>query len=248
MVSLLQILLGCQSARLRSCTLAETRPRWTQKWITRASPSWNVSERRTQIMPGIRFSFCPWCLTEDLEFKRCQFIRLEWYCAFATFCARHHTPLATCCERFSPGSVHHGRDRFDHQRLYCSDCGQALAARQPANDQTEPGAIFALTHFENLLRMAIAGESVLVNGRYSVPGESLLRFVEDMAWALMPPLEGSPHRLLHIVQRSAFRVPFGFNTPADVPDWLFYGSLLLRRSILAVLASLLLGYECSFRL
>jgi hypothetical protein len=91
--------------------------------------------------------------------------------------------------------------------------------------------------------MAIAGEAVLVNRLYSVPGESLLRFVEDMAWALMCPLEGSPHRLLHIVQRSAFRVPFGFNTPADVPDWLSCGPLLLRRSILAVLASLLLGDE-----
>jgi hypothetical protein len=45
------------------------------------------------------------------------------------------------------------------------------------------------------------------------------------------------------VQRSAFRIPFGFNTRADVPDWLSRGSLLLRRSILAVLASLLLGDE-----
>ena len=140
-------------------------------------------------------------------------------------------------------SVHHGRDHFDHQRLYCSDCGQALAARQPDNDQEDSSAIFALTHFENLLRTAIAGESVLVNGRYSVPGESVLRFVEDMAWALMRPLEGSPHRLLHIVQRSAFRVPFAFNTPADVQDWLSCGSLLLRRSILAVMASLLLEDE-----
>jgi hypothetical protein len=143
-------------------------------------PFWNDTDRRTLIVPCIRFSFCPWCLIEDAESRRSQFISLEWYGSLAKFCSRHRMPLSTCCECFTPRSLHHPRDYFTHQRLYCSDCGQALASCLPTFDQADSGAVSALTHFEDLLRKAVAGKSVLVRGQYSVLPGSLLRFVEDI--------------------------------------------------------------------
>jgi hypothetical protein len=74
-------------------------------------------------------------------------------------------------------------------------------------------------------------------GKFSIASECLLLFAEDMARALMRPLIGSRYRILHALHTPQFRVPSGFNTPVDVPNWLSSGALVLRRSILAVLVS-----------
>ena len=67
----------------------------------------------------------------------------------------------------------------------------------------------------------------------------------ELVGALMPPLVGRQYRILHGLQTPQFRVPSGFNTPVDVPSRLSSGSLVLRRSILAILANLVL-LEISF--
>jgi hypothetical protein len=92
---------------------------------------------------------------------------------------------------------------------------------------------------ERVLRAAIAGRRVALASGKSVPGHSLLQFVNDLVWALMSPLRGTCYRIIHTVQRSPFRIPPGFNTPVDVPNWLSFGSLRVRRCLLSVLAGLL---------
>jgi len=84
-----------------------------------------------------------------------------------------------------------------------------------------------------------------MGGRY-LSGESLLLFVEDATWALMQSAVGTQYRALHTLQTMEFRVPMGFNTPVSADHWLSCGSLEIRRSILAVLASLILDTQtCS---
>jgi len=56
----------------------------------------------------------------------------------------------------------------------------------------------------------------------------------------MRPVSGTSRRALHFMQTPQFKMPFGFNTPVEAANWLSSGSLRLRRSILAVIASLLL--------
>jgi hypothetical protein len=96
-----------------------------------------------------------------------------------------------------------------------------------------------LARFERTLRGAILGEHVVVFDSCLIPGKSLLRFVIDMAWALMRPLIGTPHRVLHTLHTPPFSMPLGFNTPVDVPNWLSCGSLKVRRCLLGLLAHLM---------
>jgi hypothetical protein len=66
-----------------------------------------------------------------------------------------------------------------------------------------------------------------------------LRPVEDLAWALMRPVSGSSSRVLHFLHVPQFRVPPGFNTPVESSNWLASGPIGVRRSLLAVIASLI---------
>ena len=70
------------------------------------------------------------------------------------------------------------------------------------------------------------------------PG-ALVRFIEDLVWALMQPLSGTPYRILHAMQRKPFRVLNGFNTPVQVANWLSFAPLAVHRPLLAVFAGLL---------
>jgi len=55
-----------------------------------------------------------------------------------------------------------------------------------------------------------------------------------VAWALMRPVRGTRYRVAHFFEGSRFAMPFGFNTPVDAPDWLSYGSIILRRFLLRI--------------
>jgi hypothetical protein len=68
----------------------------------------------------------------------------------------------------------------------------------------------------------------------------LIEPIQDLAWALMRPVSGSSLRVLHFMQTPQFRVPPGLNTPIESSNWLASGSIGLRRSLLAVIASLIL--------
>jgi hypothetical protein len=126
-------------------------------------------------------------------------------------------------------------------RLYCTGCRGVLDLRYNSTSRSDPQALFQVAQFERLLRSALANERILIFGKYSIASECLLLFAGDMARALMRPLVGSQYRILHALQTPQFRVPSGFNTPVDVPSWLSSGSLVLRRSILAILANLVLS-------
>src|SRR5258705_13590795 len=57
---------------------------------------------------GLRPSVCLFCLTEDLENDRSQYLRLSWLSSITTICPIHFTPLARCCSAYSPNSLAHG--------------------------------------------------------------------------------------------------------------------------------------------
>jgi len=61
----------------------------------------------------------------------------------------------------------------------------------------------------------------------------------------MQPAAGTQHRVLHTLQTTEFRVPMGFNTPVNADNWLSCGPLAVRRSILAVFASLIIATQAS---
>ncbi|RZU35771.1 hypothetical protein BDD14_5872 [Edaphobacter modestus] len=64
----------------------------------------------------------------------------------------------------------------------------------------------------------------------------------------MQPAAGAQHRVLHTPQTTEFRVPTGFNTPVNANNWLSCGPLAVRRSILAVFASLIIATQASHTL
>jgi hypothetical protein len=68
----------------------------------------------------------------------------------------------------------------------------------------------------------------------------LLVLVQDLTWGLVGPLAGTTKRALHFMHTPQFIPPAGFNTPVEAENWLPCGSLVLRRSILAIVASLFL--------
>jgi hypothetical protein len=68
----------------------------------------------------------------------------------------------------------------------------------------------------------------------------LIEPIQDLAWALMRPVSWSSLRALHFLQTPQFKVPPGLNTPVESSNWLASGPIGLRRSLLAVIASLIL--------
>jgi hypothetical protein len=93
----IQDLVGSSMDVLQACTLVKSYPQWLPNWICRASPLWNVSERRTVTAKGLAPAICGFCLMEDLELGRSQYLRLSWHCSVTTICPTHLTPLSTCC-------------------------------------------------------------------------------------------------------------------------------------------------------
>jgi hypothetical protein len=64
--------------------------------------------------------------------------------------------------------------------------------------------------------------------------------IQDLAWALMRPVSRSSLRVLHFLQTPQFKVPPGLNALVESSNWLASGPIGLRRSLLAVIASLIL--------
>lgn len=93
----------------------------------------------------------------------------------------------------------------------------------------------ALAIFEHILLDAISDQAP---GRIQREIGCPLRFTLDVAWALMRPLRSTRYRVAHALEGTCFQMPYGFNTPVDVPDWLSRGSIILRRFLLSVTASL----------
>ena len=237
----IQVLVGASINKLRACTLTTVYPHWIPNWISRTPPLWHTNECRTVTTIGLCPAICPFCLIEDLQSDRSQHLRLSWYCSITTVCPIHLSPLFTCCSGYSSESLAHGQDRLQSHRLYRTGCRGVLDLRYNSTSKSDPQALFQVAQFERLLRSALANERILILGKYSLASECLLLFAEDMARALMRPLVGSQYRILHALQTPQFRVPSGFNTPVDVPSWLSSGSLVLRRSIIAILANLVLS-------
>jgi hypothetical protein len=127
--------------------------------------------------------------------------------------------------------------------MRCTACRSSFDRYyRPAESQS----LFAVVRLERLLRAALAGNRIVNLGDRYLSGQSLLLFAEDATWALMQPVVGTQYRVLHTLQTTEFRVPMGFNTPVSTDHWLSCGPLGIRRSILAVLASLILDTQtCS---
>jgi hypothetical protein len=240
----IQALVGGPMEQLQACTLATAYPHWLPRWISRPAPLWHVNEHRTvAVTAGLRPSVCLFCLTEDLEDNRSQYLRLSWLSSITTICPIHFTPLVRCCSAYSPNSLAHGNDWSQNGRMRCTACRSSFeSCHRPAESQS----LFAVARLECLLRAALAGNRVVNLGDRYLSGQSLLLFVEDATWALMQPVVGTQYRVLHTLQTTEFRVPMGFNTPVSADYWLSCGPLEIRRSILAVLASLILDTQiCS---
>lgn len=232
----LECLLGCGTGQILACTIAGTFPDLLPQWINQVSPGWNLSEHRTVLKPGFRPAICSYCLAEDLDCGRSQHVRLSWYCSVTTICSSHRIPLRQCCQNFMPVSQSCGQHGLHRARLRCASCSHLL---DDFLGRADAFACESLANFESTLRAAISAKHVSMPNGAAIPGRSLLQFVQDLVWALMKPLQGTPHRIVHALQRDPFRMPFGFNTPVDVSHWLSFGSLLLRRCLLAVVAGLL---------
>jgi hypothetical protein len=82
-----------------------------------------------------------------------------------------------------------------------------------------------LTPWTRLLRAGLAGQRIVDLNDRMLSTERLFIFVEDMSWALMLLVTGSPYRALHLLQTDAFPVPMGFNTPVKSDHWMSYGPL-----------------------
>ena len=121
--------------------------------------------------------------------------------------------------------------------MRCSACGFAFDARNPSAAST---AQIALARFENTLRNSISKDNV-----FGIRQETgCLRFAQDVAWALMRPVHGTRYRVAHFFEGCRFSMPSGINTPADVPDWLSCGPIILRRHLLSLVAALYYS-DCS---
>jgi hypothetical protein len=232
----LECLLGCAPERILTCTVEGACPELLPQWVSQVPPWWNITERLTVLKPGFSPAICAYCLLEDLENDQSQYLRLRWYCALTTVCPVHRMPMQQCCHDFIPVSRLHGHHRSSRARLYCGACFRALDERSCSIDFV---ASTSLANFEGTLRSAISSKYVSVCSGRIVPGPSVVRFIEDLVWALMQPLSGTPYRILHAMQRNPFRVPNGFNTPVQVANWLSFAPLAVRRSLLAVIAGVL---------
>ena len=123
-------------------------------------------------------------------------------------------------------------------RLLAMQCCSRPTSR--LDNRGAPTSLTRVTQLERLLRKALDGHGIPMRGRQLVRSDALMLFVEDVTWALMRPLVGTRHRILHAMQTPPFRVPSGLNKPMEVNSWLSFGCLDLRRCILAVIGTLLL--------
>ena len=236
----LQLLLATNTTSLKACTLASAHPAWLNRWISLAEPLWNVSERQTVTRTSVISAICPLCLTDDLRDGRSQFSRLEWFCAITTVCPSHRSPLVSCCRTKVWHQSVPTKGTLPTARAFCLCCRSNLDRPQGWGSAVDQHAISALLFFESMLRTAILMlcRPVVTNSDYDCT--NIIEPVQDVAWALMRPVSGTSRRALHFMQTPQFKMPFGFNTPVEAANWLSSGSLCLRRSILAVIASLLL--------
>ena len=240
LASSLQVLLGANREEVHACTLRCAHPLWINDWVGCAPPLWNTTDRRTVLTGGPVSAICSACLAQDSQIGRSQFVRLAWYCSAMTVCPTHRTPLTSCCRSPIWHSVFRADQDTPVSRAYCPQCQLSLDRLVSWDCKVDPQAITALVEFESLLRDSLSKTTFDgFTGRSRASGK-LLDMVQDMSWALMRPVAGTPHRALHFLATLQFPVPFGFNTPVHVEDWLSRGSLLLRRSILAVIARLFL--------
>jgi hypothetical protein len=235
---IIQDLVGSSIEVIQACTLLKSYPHWVPNWICCAPPFWHVTERRTVPAEGLAPAICGHCLMEDLELGHSQYLRLSWHSSITTICPTHLTPLIACCSASKSKGFAHRQDWSQRGLMYCLECGETFhhAVGMAAN----PQAISAVASLERLLREGLSGKRAISLTATTLSTESLFMFVEDMAWALMLLVDGTPYRALHSLRTPAFLVPMGFNTPVDSNDWLCCGPLPIRRSILGVIASLLL--------
>lgn len=186
---------------------------------------------------GLRPAACPCCLLEDIENGRSQYLRLSWHSSITTVCPFHFIPLVTCCAAWSPDSLAHAGNWSRGKRIHCAACHTTFDPPRLADAGTQ--SLLAVARMEALLRGALAGDRIVDLGNQLVTGQEFLRFIEDTVWALMVPVPGTQYRVLHELRTPQFPVPRGFNTPVNADNWLSCGPLGVRRSLMAVLASLL---------
>jgi hypothetical protein len=237
-LSPLGILLSTSVLALKECTLAQAHPEWLVQWIGRTQPLWHVTDHRTvdryRVLPAV----CPLCLSDDLRAGRSQYTRLAWYCAIITICPVHRAPMVSCCSSevwHQPFATLKG---MPIHRSFCLRCRRHLDCPQSWGSHVDRHAISALLFFESMLRNTIIQQRPADASAYDAG--VLLDPVQDLAWALMRPVSGSSLRVLHFLQTPQFRVPPGLNTPVESSHWLASASIGLRRSLLAVIASLIL--------
>ncbi len=217
-----QALVGGPMEQLQACTLATTYPHWLPRWISRPAPLWHVTESRTvAITAGLRPAVCSFCLIEDLENDRSQYMRLSWLSSITTICPVHRTPLIACCSDCSPNSLAHRNDWSRNARMHCRACRNSFDRARGSSAESQ--SVFALARLECLLRSALAGNRIVNLGDRLLASRSLILFIEDATWALMRLVAGARYRVLHAVQTTDFRVPMGFNNPVTADNWLSCG-------------------------
>ena len=236
----IQTLVGGSMEQLEACTLATVYPYWLPKWISCSPPLWHVTEHRTVKTNEIRPTVCRLCLTSDIKSGRSQYLRLSWLCSITTICPKHLCPLETCCAAFSLHTITHEQDWNECKRIGCLSCRNSFDPFYHYIEPRDMQPLLALAHLECELRYGLAGNRILDLKSQLMEWTNLLRFVEDMTWLLMLPVDRTPYRILHSVQIPQFPVPEGFNTPVMADNWLSCAPLHIRRAILALLASLIL--------
>lgn len=136
----IQALVGGPMEQLQACTLAAAYPHWLPRWISRPAPLWHVTESRTMVIKaGLRPAVCSFCLIEDIENDRSQYMRLSWLSSITTICPIHRMPLIACCADCSPNSLAHGNDWSQNARMHCRGAGAlsiALAVRRSSHNRS----------------------------------------------------------------------------------------------------------------
>jgi TniQ len=194
LASLLEI--GTDS--LRQHTIAGSHPQWLPNWITRHTPAWHTTERRTIFRPGLRLNFCSSCLADDTEAGRDQYIRLDWYCAVTTLCSKHCQMLASCCiPKDLQSPLRSRRSQFSN-RLYCHRCDEPLDSRMMrSRRRDQPAELATLMKFEALLRTALSKTGFLFFSGEAFYSKQLLHCVRDLVWALTRAVPGGNDKGVH---------------------------------------------------
>ncbi len=240
LASLLEI--GTDS--LRQHTIAGSHPQWLPNWITRHTPAWHTTDRRTIFRPGLRLNFCSSCLADDTEAGRDQYIRLDWYCAVTTLCSKHCQMLASCCiPKDLQSPLRSRRSQFSN-RLHCHRCDEPLDSRMMrSRRRDQPAELATLMKFEALLRTALSKTGFLFFSGEAFYSKQLLQCVRDLVWALTRAVPGGNYKVVHAIQLEGFPIPAGFRLPFDSSDWLSHGTIEFRRVLLATTAVMILSPE-----